>query len=433
MMRQKLQKMGSFIVSGYRILWNSALAFSRNEDSLKASALTYYTLISIVPFLAVAFGVATGFGFEKFLEDQLNHAFEEQEEVIQYAIKFARSMLQNARGSVIAGVGVIALLWTNLTMLAAVENALNDIWHVRQPRTWAKKITDYLAVMITCPIVLVVSSSVSVFLVTHLTETAKEHNFVGLLSPVILFLVKLLPFFLSIVLFVVIYLFVPNVRVRVAPRVIAGVLAGIAFQIWQWLYIRFQFEISSYGAIYGTFAALPLFLFWLQVSWLIVLAGAELASHIENETIFVDQHKEHDIVDVTPKELGLLILQKCIQAFNTGNSPPTALGLAQELGVALLSVQQMVDLLEDANILVEVGSRESSAIGFQPSKDARLFTLQGVCEAIEKQIGWKVSIEESPALRKIEECLKEFAEVASKSDTNLTMQEVNNKISESKG
>lgn len=419
---------GSFIVSAYRVLWNSALAFAKNEDSLKASALTYYTLISIVPFLAVAFGIASGFGFEQYLENELNHTFEEQEEIIQYAIKFARSLLQNTRGSVIAGVGFITLLWTNLSMLATIENALNDIWHVRQPRSWAKKLSDYLAVMIICPIFLVVSSSVSVFLVAHLTASARDNSFVSVLSPFILFLVKLVPFFSSIFLFVVIYLFIPNVRVRKTPRIISGIIAGIAFQFWQWLYIKFQVEISSYGAIYGTFAALPLFLFWLQVSWLIVLAGAELASHIENETIYVARKEGEDIVDITPKALGLLILQRCIHAFNVGDMPPTSLSLAKDLGVTLLAAQQVIDLLEDANLLVEVGSKGSSRIGFQPSKDARLLTIHGVCEALEEQIGWKISIEETPVLAKIEEYLKELSDVTGNSPANLNMQQVSEEV-----
>lgn len=303
-MRKKLKAFGTFIVRSYRILWNSALAFSRNEDSLKASALTFYTLISIVPFLAVTFGIATGFGFEQFLENEIKSYFKEQEEVITYAIRFARSALQNAKGGVIAGVGLIALLWTNLSLLATIENALNDIWHVRQPRSWAKKLTDYLAVMIICPIFFVVSSSVSVYLMTQLAETAKESHLLELMSPFLLFILRLVPFFLSVLLFVVMYLFIPNVRVRVRPRIIAGIFAGIAFQCWQWIYIRFQVEIASYGAIYGTFAALPLFLVWLQVSWLIVLAGAELASHIENETVFLPKRGFKGLVKASPKSLG---------------------------------------------------------------------------------------------------------------------------------
>lgn len=427
-MNKQLQLLRTYFSRASRIVWNSALAFSRNEDSLKASALTFYTLISIVPFLAVAFGIASGFGFEQYLEVELNQAFDEQQEVIAYAIKFAHSLLQNAKGSLIAGVGLIALLWTNLSMLGNIENALNDIWHVRQPRSWAKKMTDYLAVMIICPIFFVVSSSLSVYLITQITEQAKASHIVELVSPILFFFLKIIPFFLSIALFVVIYLFIPNVRVSARPRFIAGVIAGIAFQLWQWIYIKFQVDISSYGAIYGTFAALPLFLVWLQVSWLILLAGAELAAQIENETVFIPSDERQQQVDISPKQLGLLILLRCIHAFSKGEAAPTTLQIAKELAISPITTQHMIDMLEDSDILVDVGMRGNTRIGYQPSRDARLFTIKSVCDAIEKQIGWTVLVEDSPALKEIGVCLDEFEKIIEQSRANLTLDQVSTSI-----
>lgn len=423
-MQAWLRKIGSWFVKGSRIAWDAATAFSRNNDYLKASALTFYTLISIVPFLAVAFGIATGFGFEQYLENELKQAFEEQEDVIIYAIKFAHSLLQNTKGSVLAGVGVIALLWTNLSMLGSIENALNDIWRVRQPRSWAKKITDYLAVMIICPLFFVVSSSVSVYLITQITVTAKESRIVEIVSPFLLLLLKLVPFFLSISLFIVIYMFIPNVRIRARPRIIAGILAGIAFQLWQWVYIKFQVEISSYGVVYGTFAALPLFLVWLQVSWLIVLGGAELAAQIENDVSSGRNERNASFNKATPKQLGLLILCKCIKAFSRGEPPPTAFELARDISIPLLSAQQMIDILEDGGVLVEVGIKGDTRIGYQPSRDARLFTIKSVCDAIEKQISVITPIKSSETLHQISEYLDEFDRILDTSQANINLSQL---------
>ncbi len=423
-MRSKLKAIRAFFIKVYRIIWNAACAFVRNEDSLKASALTFYTLISIVPFLAVAYGIATGFGFEQYFEDELKLAFDEQPEVIDYAIKFARSTLQNAKGSVIAGVGLFALFWTNISMLSNIEGALNEIWRVRQPRSWAKKLTDYLAVMIICPIFFVVSSSLSLYLITRFAETAKENRIVEWFSPYIFLLFKVVPFFLSALLFVVIYLFIPNTKVQARPRIIAGIIAGIAFQLWQWVYIKFQVEISSYGAIYGTFAALPLFLIWVQVSWLIVLGGAEIAAQIENEISYGQRDMSHRLLKVSQKQLGLLILHRCIQAYSHGNPPLTTLKIAQDLGIPLMTAQQMIDILEDGEVLVEVGSRGDPTIGYQPSRDARLFTIKGVCDAIEQQIGWTIAVEDTPVLELISECLQELDRLADESPANHNMQEI---------
>lgn len=420
-MRSYWQSIRSFFHKVYRILWKSALAFINNEDSLKASALTYYTLISLVPFLAVAFGLATGFGFEQYLEDELTQAFDEQQEAMAYAIQFARSLLQNAKGSVIAGVGLVTLLWTNLSMLNSVEGALNDIWKVRQPRTWAKKITDYLAVMIIGPVFVVVSSSLSVYLMTQITETAKESRLLEWMSPYLVLLLRLTPFFLSALLFVIIYMFIPNVRINAKPRIIAGILAGIAFQLWQWIYIKFQVEISNYGAIYGTFAALPLFLLWLQVSWLIVLAGAEIAAHIESEMSYASPKGNSRFTSITQKQLGLVVLQKTIAAYSKGLPPLTTIQIAQDLGVPLMTMQHMLDILDSAGIVVEVSTDGGMKTGYQPSKDAQLFTIVGVRAAIDKFSDWDVAIESTPIIEKVTTYLQELDEelVASKANINF--------------
>jgi len=387
-------------------------------------------LISIVPFLAVAFGLATGFGFEQYLEDELKQTFDEQHEAIDYAIKFARSLLQNARGSVIAGVGLITLLWTNLSMLSSVEGALNDIWKVRQPRTWAKKITDYLAVMIIGPIFVVVSSSLSVFLITQITETAKDSRLLEWMSAYLLLLLRLVPFFLSAILFVIIYMFIPNVRINAKPRIIAGIIAGVAFQLWQWVYIKFQVEISNYGAIYGTFAALPLFLLWLQVSWLIVLAGAEIAAHIESEMSYAFPKDKGRFTSITQKQLGLVVLQKAIAAYSKGLPPLSAIQIAQDLGVPLMTMQHMLDILEGADILVEVTTDGGMKTGYQPSRDAKLFTIVGVRSAIEKFSDWDVAIETTPEIEKVTTCLRELDEevILSKANINFSELEVNNEV-----
>lgn len=406
----------------YRIIVSSAKAFSENNDYLKASALTFYTLISLVPFLAVALGIAAGFGFEQYLEEELKHLFEEQPDVIAYALQFARSLLRDTKGSLIAGIGLITLLWTNLSLLNNIENALNDIWRVKTPRSWTKKITDYLAAMILCPIFFVVSSSLNVYIVTQITSTAKEHPLVELVSPFLLFLFQMMPILLSILLFVVIYLFIPNAKLQTWPRIIAGVIAGIAFQLWQWAYIRFQLEISHYGAIYGTFAALPLFLIWLQVSWLIVLAGAELAAHIENETVYHENWSQMRLVNT--RELSLLIVYRCAEAYYHGEPPLTALSFARDLGAPLMSVQPLLDILTEKGVIVELARHGSSQIAYQPKKDARLLTIKGVCDSIDPVRETKVTVENSQVLNEMEKSLDEFDKLTSSSRANLNFQQL---------
>ncbi len=422
-MKENLRVARLFITKVARVLWASAYAFVQNQDALKASALTLYSLMSLVPFLAVAFGIAAGFGFEDYLEVELKNLFQEQKTAMGYAIEFARHSLQTAKGSVIAGVGLLALLWANLSMFSSIENALNEIWWVKQPRTWSKRFTDYIAVMIICPIFFVVSSSLSVYLITQLTETARDNRFLEWVSPYILLLLRAGPYCLSILLFMVIYTFLPNVKVRLFPRLITAILAGAAFQLWQWIYIRFQVEISAYGAIYGTLAALPLFLIWLQVSWMIVLGGAEIAAHFENEWISV-YGPNQNFREVSYKKLGLLILQNSIHSFYMGEPPTTAQKIVGIFGISLLTAQRTLDLLEESGLLVEVTGK-SRYLGYHPSKDARLFTLKDVCNALEEKVGWKVTIKDTPELAVIESSLQEFDQLARTSSQNFDLGQLN--------
>lgn len=422
---QWAQRFGSFLARCYRIIRETIFGFIRNDDYLKASALTFYTLVSIVPFLALAFGIASGFGFENYLEEELKQTFDEQQEVIGYAIKFAHSLLQNVRGSVMAGVGLIALFWTNISMLNNIENALNDIWKVRQPRSWSKKLGEYFAVMIICPLFFVLSSSLSIYLIAEIAQTAKENRIVEFISPYILLLYQAVPFVLSILLFMVVYLFIPNVRVQAKPRIFSGIVAGIAFQLWQWAYFKFQVELSNYNAVYGTFAALPLFLIWLQVSWLIVLAGAELAAHIEHDPSYLSSGPPTQKKEVSQKVVALLILHRCIRAFTHGAPAPTAFEIARDLGLPLPIAQEILYIMIEENLLLEVIIQGSSKIGYHPSRDAKLYTIRDVCNAVEKHMSWQVPVEISSTLKQIQNSLETFDETLKDSPANLTMLQLN--------
>jgi membrane protein len=385
----------------WRVLLDAGRGFIEDDCYAKASALTFYSLLSVVPLLAVLFGIAKGFGFEKALELDLNERFIEQKEVVEKLIQFAYSWLENVRGGVIAGVGTVVLLWSVLGLLNNIETALNAIWKTSVARPYSRKISDYLAALIICPIVFVISSSLTVYLSTQLTQTAHSNVLVEAVSPVLLFILKLFPFFLSWVLFTFMYLFMPNTKVYLRSALIAGVAAGTAFQIWQWIYIRFQIGVSSYGAIYGSFAALPLFLIWLQVSWLILLAGAEVAFEIEND-LFVPSRR---LVPLSNKAAALLMTYRCIEAFIKGEPPKTDRSLSHELGMSLNHIQAIVEALQRENILSAVSSKRKM-IGYQPARHVEAITFMAVCQALDKSNELQASVQESPQLEKIQAYLQ---------------------------
>ena len=306
------------------------------------------------------------------------------------------------------------MLWSVLGLLSYIENALNAIWKIPVGRPLHRKISDYLATMLICPVFFVTSSSITVFLPTQIAATAHANVFTEAISPVLLFILRLSPFFLSWLLFTFIYLFLPNTHVYLRSALIAGLIGGTAFQLWQWIYIRFQIGVASYGAIYGSFAALPLFLIWLQVSWLILLAGAELAFEIEND-LFIPDRKA---ISLSTKAAALLITFRCIEAFVKGSKPQTDRTLAHELGISLNHLHIILEALQDEKILSAISYRNRT-IGYQPARAVESITFNTVCDAIDKSNELIASVAESTPLRKIQEFLQKSDQVIETSPLNL--------------
>lgn len=396
-----------------RVFVDATRGFIEDDCYAKASALTFYSLLSIVPVLAVLFGIAKGFGFERALEFEIRSKFFEQPEITEKLIQFAYSWLNNVQGGVIVGIGTALLLWSVIGLLNNIEGTLNAIWKTRTGRPYFRKIVDYSAVIVIAPIFLVISSSINVFLTASITRTAQNSVLIEAVSPLLLFIIKFFPYFLLWGLFAFIYIFMPNTKVHFKSAVIAAILGGTVFQIWQWIYIKFQFGAASYGAIYGSFAALPLFLIWLQFSWMILLAGAEVAVEMDND-LFIPNRLQLPLAE---KAAALLIVYRCIEKFANGLSPLTDRALAQELGVSLNQVHNLVRALQQANI-VSVVIHNDKLFGYQPARSMETIKMKDVCTAIEKNHEILASTKRTPELHKILDYLKDIDHVLENSPHN---------------
>jgi len=417
-----LRRLINSFKSLYYLIRDATLDFIENQDTLKAAALSFYTLTSIVPFLAIMFGAANGLGIEDFLQRQLREAFVGQEEFIEYVIKFARSMLQNTRGSVIAGIGFIILLWTAFSILSNVESSLNDILKIKEARSWPRRIIDYSVLMIVLPIVFLATSGLNVYLATQIYATSEEFYLIKIVSPYLLFSINIVPFILSILLFTIVYVFVPTYWITLSSRITAGIITGIIFQFWQIAYIRFQGEISNYGAIYGTFAALPLFLVWLQASWLILLAGAEIAAYLENKVHYPVDSKQ--LSDASPQLAGLAVLYLCVKAYNNAEQPPSLLQISQLLGVSPQIIRQLLNILQHDAILIAVKDPDSGQIGYLPGKDVMHLKIKDIADEIEEKTTWTTSIILNPVVELISAHLEKFKHIIANSEDNISIAEL---------
>jgi len=358
----------SFWIRQLRIFLLAIRGFAEDKCQLRASALTFYSLLSIVPIAAMAFGIAKGFGFEKRLEKQIMENLQGQQEVVERIIGFAQSLLDNTRGGLIAGVGIVVLFWTVIKLLGNIESSFNDIWGIKTPRTLGRKFSDYLSVMLVCPVLLIMASSVTVLITSQVTLLVEKLSFLGPLAELIILSLKILPYAVIWIVFTFIYFFMPNTKVKIKACLLAGVIAGTIFQVLQLLYITFQVGAAKYGAIYGSFAALPLFLVWLQLSWLVVLFGAEVAFAEQNVETY---EFEPDSLRVSPsfkKLLALRIAHYCVKKFHQALHPPSVDEISEHLEIPIRLVRQILFELTEAAILSEVKIDDSGGVGHQPAQ-----------------------------------------------------------------
>ncbi|MEL5895782.1 YihY/virulence factor BrkB family protein [Bacteroides sp. GD17] len=340
--------------------------FTKDRIVNKASALTYSSLLAIVPILAILFAIARGFGFDNLMESQIVSGFGGPTKTTEVILQFVNSYLSQTKSGIFIGVGLIMLLWTVLNLINNMEITFNRIWQVKKARSMYRKITDYFSMLLLMPILIVVSGGLSIFMSTMV----KNIEDFTLLAPIGKFMIRLIPFALTWVMFTGLYVFMPNTKVKIKHAFISGILAGTAHQAFQFLYISSQLWVSRYNAIYGSFAALPMFLLWLQVSWTICLFGAELTYAGQNIKNFSFDKDARNISRRYRDFISILIMSLIAKRFEQDKPPYTAEEISEECQIPIRLTNQTLYELQEVNLLHEVVTDEKSEdIAYQPSMD----------------------------------------------------------------
>jgi membrane protein len=417
----------SFFLRQLRIIVLAIRGFDEDKCRFRASALTFYSLLSIVPVIAMIFGIAKGFGLEERVkaEIMLKMQTEEQVKVAERIINFANSLLAEVSGGIIAGIGVAFLFWAIIKVLSNIENSFNDIWGVKTPRNISRKFSDYLSVMLVCPFLLVMSGSITVAVSSQIRDIAgKIAIFRAALGPLIFVLLKLLPYCTIWIAFTFVLIFMPNTKVKLKYGLLAGVIAGTIFQIVQWVYINFQIGVAKYGAIYGSFAALPLFLLWLQISWLVVLFGAELSFAYQNVETY---EFEPDCLSVSysfKKLLSLLITHLLVKNFCQGEQPWGADQVSRKLDIPIRLVRQILYELVESGVISEVGKKENKEVAYQPACDVEKLTVKYVVDSLEQRGNAAIPVTKSSEFEKLSDCLNKFGSAIEKLPENLSLKNI---------
>jgi membrane protein len=413
-----------FFIKQLRILILATRGFTKDKCTLSASALTFYSVLSIVPVVAMAFGIAKGFGFQKLLEKELLKKFQGQEEVMNRVVAFAHSLLENTKGHLIASFGILFLLWTVIKLLSQIERSFNDIWEVKSPRTYGRKFSDYLSIMLISPILFILSSSVTVFITTQITVITQKVSLIGMFSPIIFFMVKLIPYGLIWILFIFIYMLMPNTKVNFSSGLIAGIIAGTIYQVAQWAYITFQVGMARYNAIYGSFAALPLFLIWIQLSWLIVLFGAEISFAYQYVDTYDFEPDRRYISPAFKKLLSLQVSRLIISTFLKADPPLSAISISKTLEIPIRLVEQILKELVEAGILSDTEVKKNKEMSYQPARDINAITINTIIEALEQKGVNNIPVAKTTELRHLSEALKTLNEEIEKSPANCLLKDI---------
>lgn len=378
-------RLRQFGMKQFRIVILAVREFIEDRCFLRASALTFYSLLSIGPVVALIFGIAKGFGMQKQLETQVIQKVPAQEEVLNQILSYARILLENTRGGVIAGVGVVLLMWSVLKLLNHIEQAFNDIWQIKRPRSWRRRLSNYLAFIVIGPFLLLMYTSIPAFISSQIALLAGKFLLFEKFSPVLFATLKFFPYLLIGGVFTFIYILIPNTRVRFTAGLAGGVVAGSIYLVAQWLYIYFQIGVTRYNPIYGSLAALPLLLIWLNIGWAIILFGAEYSYAHQNVAAYESAPDFTRMSPYTEKILALKILKLVAAGFTAGTPALHSADISQQLQLPTRATRRLLNLLVESGLLVRSCRDDSEDPVYQPASDTGNWTVATVCDAVEKR------------------------------------------------
>ena len=359
------------LINLVKTIYISIRRFIEDDLMSKASALTYSTLLAVVPALALIFAIAKGFGFQNIIQSQLFDYIPAQKEALSHVLTFVDAYLNQAQSGVFVGIGLIFLFWTVISLMGNVENVLNDIWQVKKNRSFYRKITDYTSMFVILPILMIASSGLSIFVSSGINNSV----YLNFISPLVRNLLSFAPYFLTCLLFTGIYILVPNTKVKFLNAFVAGIICGTAFQIFQYVYISGQIWVSKYNAIYGSFAFLPLFLLWMQLSWLICLFGAVLSFSAQNIQNYNFESDTKNISRRYKDFFSILIASVVVKRFESGKSPLTSEEISNLYHIPIKLTGQILYLLAKINILIETATDDERVLAYQPAMDINRITV----------------------------------------------------------
>lgn len=339
-----------------RLVWLARLGYALGRDltqgylSLQAMSLVYTTLLSLVPLLAVSFSVLAHFGVHNQLEPLLLQALEPLGEKGVEVTRAILGFVDNMKVGVLGSLGLAFLIFTVVSLIQKVEQVFNYTWHAEVGRPFTQRFSQYLSVLLIGPVLffsavgLSASVSSSAF-VSSVLEIEPFGTLIGILS-------RLGPYLLLTLAFAFVYVFVPNVRVRLSSALVGALVATLLWQGVGWVFAHFIATSTQYTAVYSGLAIVILLMIWVYIAWLIVLVGASVAFYYQNPEYLASRSRELNLSNRLRERLSLMVAGHVTRRYLTGEAPWTAEGLSSSLGVPGASAQRVLEVLEKESFVV---------------------------------------------------------------------------------
>ena len=374
------QRLGYIII---RTIVLVARGFTSKNLNDKAKALTYSLIFAIVPILAMIVAIAQGFGVADVIENQLNKSFLGETNLVPTIMEMVQRYLDTAQGGVFIGIGILILLWAIYSFFQSVETAFNKIWNVHKSRSILRQVTTYVTIVVLIPVIVVCSAGITIFLNTTIESTLHVealHHFFHTSG------VKFLQFAMCWLLFTVMYVGIPNTKVRFLSALIPGVIMGTLFQLLQMLSVYLIAFLSRTSIVYGAFATIPILMTWLQYTSLLILIGAEMSYAIQNNEEFEYEQDLNRMSRRYKDFVMLYLLSVIIKRFEADEAPFTAHELAIRDHLPIRLVNQLVGRMVETGILREVYTdEEDEEKRYQPALDTHKISVGMVIGRIETQ------------------------------------------------
>jgi len=374
----ELTRAQKFIFKLIKTVFIAIRGYIDDKLSVKASALTYSILFAAVPLIALLISISKGFGVEKMIESTLNETFLGKYGLVPEIMSFVEKYLQTMGGGLFMGIGIVILLWSVLSFFMQVETAFNEIWQVKKSRSIFRQFTIYFSAIIIIPVLIAFSSGFSVYITTKLSNSFLY----DVLSPLLSFGVKLVPYVVNWIVFTLLYMMMPNTKVKFVNALIAGLFTGTIFLIFQNLYISGQINLTRYNAVYGGFAAIPLLLFFIYISCLIILLGAEISYALQNIHFFDFETDTKNISFRYKNFITLFITYLVVKRFENEEPPLSSDDIVKNYVLPIRLVNSILTQLTDSKVFVEVADDTRRLNTYQPAFDINSLTISKLFEKL---------------------------------------------------